>query len=802
MKFSLGWLKDHLETSASLADITGALDRIGLEVEGVEDLAAALAPFRTARVLEAEPHPDADRLRVCKVAHAGGVETVVCGAPNARAGMVGVFAPSGSTIPGNGLVLKPTKIRGVPSNGMLVSEREMGLSDEHDGIIELAADTPVGVPMVDAMGLNDPVIDIAITPNRPDALGVRGIARDLAAAELGSLLPFEDPPVPGAFPNPRAITRDFAGDEPACLAFAGRTIRGVTNGTSPEWMQARLRGVGLRPINALADITNYVMMDRNRPLHAYDADRLTGAIGARMGRAGERFEALNGQTCEVAETDCVIADEAGVLGLGGIIGGMTSGCTAETTTVFLESALFDRARIARTGRRLGLNTDARYRFERGIDPEFTVPGLELATRLVLEICGGEASEITLSGTIPEEARIIQLPEGEVKRLTGLELPGSLVKIILDSLGFWASGRGDLTVAVPSWRPDVHGAADLVEEVARIHGIDEVPATPLPREPGVPKPILTAPQRRNGLARRALAARGLVEAVTWSFLPEAEATLFGGGSEALKLANPISQDMSDMRPSLLPGLIAAAQRNANMGEPDAALFELGQVFTGDAPEDQHTHATGLRRAGATLTGSGRDWRDGGTIDAYDAKADAMALLAELGIATDKLNVAAETPDWYHPGRSGVLKLGPKTVLARFGALHPRVLKAMDASGPMVAFEVLLDALPGQKRKATRARSALDLASLQPVRRDFAFVVDRTVPALDIVRAAAKADQKLVTGVRVFDVFEGASLGEDRKSVGIEVTLQPRANTLTDEAIETVSQGIVAGVEKATGAVLRG
>ncbi len=390
----------------------------------------------------------------------------------------------------------------------------------------------------------------------------------------------------------------------------------------------------------------------------------------------------------------------------------------------------------------------------------------------------------------------------MKRLTGLELPGSLVKIILDSLGFWASGRGDLMVAVPSWRPDVQGAADLVEEVARIHGIDEVPATPLPREPGVPKPILTAPQRRNGLARRALAARGLIEAVTWSFLPEAEATLFGGGSQALKLANPISQDMSDMRPSLLPGLIAAAQRNANMGEPDAALFELGQVFTGDAPEDQHTHATGLRRAGATLTGSGRDWRESGQVDAYVAKADAMALLAELGIAIDKLNVAAEAPDWYHPGRSGVLKLGPKTVLAHFGALHPRVLDAMDAGGPMVAFEVLLDALPGQKRKATRARPPLDLAILQPVRRDFAFVVDRAIPALDIVRAAARADQKLVTGVRVFDVFEGASLGADRKSVAIEVTLQPRANTLTDEAIETVSQGVVAGVEKATGAVLRG
>ena len=506
MKFSLGWLRDHLDTQASLADITATLDRIGLEVEGVEDLGQALAPFRTARVLEAEPHPDADRLRVCKVEHAGGIETVVCGALNAKAGMVGVFAPSGSTIPGSGLVLKPTKIRGVPSNGMLVSEREMGLSDAHEGIIELDPETPVGVPLVEAMGLGDPVIDIAVTPNRPDALGVRGIARDLAAAEIGTLLPFEDPPVPGAFPNPRAITLDFA-EAPACIAFAGRTIRGVTNGASPDWMQKRLRAVGLRPINALADITNYVMMDRNRPLHAYDADRLTGAIGARMGRAGERFEALNGHAYEVGETDCVIADEAGVLGLGGIIGGMATGCTAATTTVFLESALFDRSRIARTGRRLGLNTDARYRFERGIDPEFTVPGLELATRLILEICGGEASEVTVAGTVPEEARIVQLPAGEVKRLTGLEIPPSLAKIILDRLGFWASRRGDLTVAVPSWRPDIGGAADLVEEIARIHGIDEVPSAPLPRAAGVAKPILTPEQSRDRRARRALAARG-------------------------------------------------------------------------------------------------------------------------------------------------------------------------------------------------------------------------------------------------------------------------------------------------------
>ena len=800
MKFSLGWLRDHLDTQASLVDITTVLDRIGLEVEGIEDLGETLAPFRTAKVLEAKPHPDADRLRVCKVEHAGGVETVVCGAPNAKAGMVGVFAPSGSTIPANGLVLKPTKIRGVPSNGMLVSEREMGLSDAHEGIIELDPATPVGLPLVEAMGLDDPVVDIAVTPNRPDALGVRGIARDLAAAEIGTLLPFEDPPVPGGYPNPRAIALEFHG-EPACIAFAGRTIRGVANGASPDWMQKRLRAVGLRPINALADITNYVMIDRNRPLHAYDADRLTGAIGARMGRAGEHFDALNGHAYEVGEADCVIADEAGVLGLGGIVGGTTTGCTAATTTVFLESALFDRSRIARTGRRLGLNTDARYRFERGIDPEFTVPGLELATRLVLEICGGEASEVTVAGTVPEEARIVHLPAGEVKRLTGLELPPSLAKIILDRLGFWASGRGDLTVAIPSWRPDIGGVADLVEEIARIHGIDEVPSVPLPRRPDVARSVLTPEQNRDRRARRALASRGLVEAVTWSFIPSDQATLFGGGAPDLKLANPISQDMSDMRPSLLPGLVTAAARNARLGEPDAALFELGQVFADDTPDGQCTHATGLRRAGATLAGRGRDWRDGGTVDAYDAKADAMAVLAELGVAVDGLSVTAGAPEWYHPGRSGTVRLGPKTVLAQFGALHPSTLDSLDADGPLVAFEIFLDAVPLPKRKATRARPTLDLASLQPVRRDFAFVVDRHVPALNIVRAAAKADQKLVMQVGVFDVFEGGSLGADAKSVAIEVTLQPRAATLTEAEIEKVSSAIVANVTKVTGAALR-
>lgn len=802
MKFTLAWLKDHLETNdgVTLADITTALDRIGLEVEALEDAGRTLAPFRAAKIVAAEPHPDADRLRVCTVEHAGGTQQVVCGAPNARAGLVGVFAPEGSTIPSNGLVLKPTKIRGVESRGMMVSMREMGLSDEHEGIIELDPSTDIGTPLAQALDLDDPMIEIAITPNRPDALGVRGVARDLAAAGLGTLAPYKQPAVATNGPNPRGIVVEDGG---GCLAFAGRTVTGLTNGASPDWMQARLRSVGQRPINALADITNYVMIDRNRPLHAYDAAKLTGAVTARAGREGETFEALNGTEYALTDADCVIADEAGVLGLGGIVGGEGSGCTDATTSVFLEAAVFDKTRIARTGRRLNLNTDARYRFERGIDPAFTLEGLELATSLVLEICGGEASDVTVAGAVPDEERMVLLPPGEVKRLTGLELPLGYVNSILTALGFWVSKAthegGGVQVVVPSWRPDVHGSADLVEEIARIHGIDEVESVPLPRAPGVPKPVLTPAQTRERRARRALAARGLVEAVTWSFVPKSQAEMFGGGADSLALANPISADLSDMRPSLLPGLVAAAARNTNMGQGDLALFEVGQVFEDDTPGGQRLHATGLRRALAAPEGSGRDWRASRAVDAFDAKADAAALLSELGVAVDKLTVTKDAPAWYHPGRSGAFVQG-RTVLATFGELHPSVLTALDASGPMVAFEVMLSALPSPKAKG-KAKPALDLAGLQPVRRDFAFLADKGVAAGDILKAAGKADPKLIAGARVFDVFEGGSLG-DAKSVAVEITLQPRAETLTDEQIEAVSAKIVSHVKKATGAQLRG
>src|SRR5919202_1341871 len=802
MKFTFAWLKDHLETEASLDRIVDKLSLIGLEVEAVEDKARALAPFVTAHVVSAEPHPNADKLRVCQVDTGTGSVQVVCGAPNARTGMMGVFAAPGTVIPGTGLHLKPGVIRGVESNGMLVSEREMGLSEAHAGIIELPDDTPVGEPFAKVLGLDDPVIEIAITPNRGDCLGVRGVARDLAAAGLGRLKEDRVSAVPGAFKSPIGIRLEFTPEaRDACPAFAGRYIRGVRNGPSPDWMQRRLRAIGLRPISALVDITNYLTFDRDRPLHVYDADKLTGDIRDRLGR-GESFVALDGRTYEADETMCVIADEAGVLGLGGIMGGISSGVTDETVNVFLEAALFDPVRTARTGRKTGIHSDARYRFERGVDPDFVLPGIELATRLILDICGGTPSETILAGEIPESDRVVEFPLTEVKRLTGLDIAVQEIKLLLTGLGFRMAGSGPVVkVAVPSWRPDVHGKADLVEEVTRLVGVDRVPSVPLPRAEGVAKPVLTPLQIRARRAKRTLAARGLVEAVTWSFVPHAHAALFGGGQEALQLANPISVDMSDMRPSLLPGLVAAAQRNADRGFGDLALFEVGQIYRGDRPQDQILVASGLRRGSMRSTGGGRHWQgEGGLGDGFQAKSDAVTLLSELGAPVDRLQVAADAPDWYHPGRSGVLRLGPQ-VLAHFGELHPDALETLDAEGPISAFEVFLDSIPQPKAKPTRAKPALDLSPFQPVRRDFAFLVGRDVKAAEILRAAQAAEKRLISGVSVFDVFEGEALGPDRKSVAIEVTLQPHERTLTDQEIEAISGRSVSQVAKATGGRLR-
>ena len=802
MKFTLSWLKEHLDTTASLDEIVERLTLVGLEVEGVEDKAKALAPFVVGEVLTAEKHPNADKLRVCTVSTGGAPIQVVCGAPNARAGLKTVFAAPGTVIPATGTELKIGKIRDVESRGMLCSAREMGLSEEHDGILELPADAPVGAPFAEVLGLGDPVIEIAVTPNRADCLGIWGVARDLAAAGVGTLKTRDVKPVEGVFPSPVQVRLAF-GDTPSlCPLFGLRVVRGVKNGPSPEWLQAKLRAIGLRPINALVDITNLLTMDRDRPLHVFDLKKVQGDLVVRRGQAGESLLALDGRTYALDDTMCVIADDKGVESLAGIMGGEESGCDEGTTDVVIESALWEPINIAQTGRKLGINSDARFRFERGIDPAFALPGLELATRLVMDLCGGEPSDVVVAGAEPDTRRTIDFPLSEVRRLSGLEASEPEMIGVLERLGFAVSGAAPVVQVVPpSWRADVEGKADLVEEVVRILGLARVPSTELPRDGGGRRPVLTALQLRTRKARRALAARGLVEAVTWSFVSKAQAELFGGGKPELALSNPIASELSDMRPSLLPGLIRSAQANADRGYGDVALFEVGQVFAGDQPKDQTMSAAGVRRATAKPFGAGRHWSGAAkAVDVFDAKADALAALAACGAPVANLQVTADAPGWYHPGRSGSFRLGPN-VIGVFGELHPSVLEALDASGPLVAFELTLDRVPEPKAKATKVKPLIDLSAFQPVRRDFAFIVDRTVGAADILKAAQGVDKKLITGASVFDVYEGAGIDVAKKSVAIEVTLQPRERTLTDAEIEAVAGKIVAEVTKKTGATLR-
>jgi phenylalanyl-tRNA synthetase beta chain len=804
MKFTLSWLKDHLETDASLDEIVERLTAIGLEVEAVDDK-SSLKPFVIARVLTAEKHPDADKLKVLMVdkGDGGPPVQVVCGAPNARAGLVGAFAAPGTHIPGTGITLSVGKIRGVESRGMMCSERELELSDDHEGIIDLPEDAPLGESFAAWAHLDDPVIEINLTPNRPDATGVHGIARDLAASGLGQLKTPRVEQVPGEGETPVKVSLDF-GDTPSlCRGFALRLVRGVSNGASPRWLQRRLLAIGLRPINALVDITNYITFDRGRPLHVFDAAKVKGNLAVRRARDGEKVLALDGREYELTPEMCVIADEDGVESIAGIMGGEHSGCDADTRDVLIESALWEPLNIARTGRELGIITDARYRFERGVDPEFMVPGLELATRMVLDLCGGTPTEAEMVGYAGHEPKVIIFPTPEVKRLTGLDVPGEESIQILSRLGFTTQDQGYVVdVAVPSWRPDIDSKADLVEEVMRIHGVDMIPPQSMASHGSVNGKILTPLQIRTRAARRALAVRGMMEAVTWSFIPARHAELFGGGAAALKLSNPIASDMSDMRPSLLPGLLAAVQRNADRGLGDVALFEVSGIYEGDTPDRQRRVAAGVRRGTAKLEGVGRHWAgNAATVGVFDAKADAFAVLEAAGAPVDKLQVEAGGPPWYHPGRSGTIKLGPKTVLGHFGEFHPKALEALDVSGVLAGFEVYIDAIPEPKQKPTRTKPRLDLSPYQTVRRDFAFVVDKAVEAGSLMRAAAAADRNLITGVTVFDVFEGEALGAARKSIAIEVAIQPTERTLTDEDFEALATKIVDNVAKQTGGVLR-
>lgn len=787
MKFTLSWLKDHLDTTASLDAILDALTRIGLEVEGVTDPAAKLDGFTVARVLSAERHPQADKLQVLSVDAGDGPLQVVCGAPNARAGLVGVFGKPGAAVPANGMVLKVAAIRGVESNGMMCSTRELELGEDHDGIIELPEDAPVGTSFADYAGLGDPVIEVSVTPNKQDCMGVHGIARDLAAAGLGTLIAPTVPQVAGEGAGPDVRIEDAAG----CPAFFAQEVRGLTNGAAPEWMARRLRAIGQKPISALVDITNYLTVDLGRPLHVYDKAKLSGGLVARQARDGETVEVLNGKTYTLSEGMTVIADDVAVHDIGGIMGGAHSGVSDRTTDVVIECAYFTPEVIARTGQKLGLTSDARQRFERGVDPAFLDDGLAIATFLVLEYCGGTASGVTRAGEAPLGTRSYAYDPARAETLGGLAVAPERQRAILEALGFTVDDAWNVTP--PTWRRDVDGTADLVEEVIRIEGIDKVAPVPLPRVPGVARPTATPEQRIERRTRRAAAARGLDEAVTWSFLSEKQVAPFG--EAAWRLANPISEELKVMRPSLLPGLLSAAERNLRQGVESVRLFEIGRRYL---PEGERA------TLGVVLTGDrrARGWREGKPVgfDAYDAKAEALALLAAAGAPVDNLQVMGEAGAAFHPGRSGTLRLGPKTVLAAFGAAHPAVMKAFDLGGQVAAVELYLDAIPA-KRGAGFMRPAYAPPALQPVRRDFAFLVPADVSADALVRAVKGADKAVIARARVFDVFTGTGVAEGHKSVAVELVLQPAEKSFTEAELKAIADKVVAAAAK-QGAQLRG
>lgn len=799
MKFTLSWLKQHLTTDASLDDILKKLNAIGLEVEGVENPADVLAPFKVAHILSAEPHPDADKLRVCKVTDGVNEMQIVCGAPNARAGIKVVLGQPGDYVPGLDVTLGKAKIRGVESSGMMCSYRELELGDDHDGIIELPEDAPIGTAFVDYAKLDEPMIEIAITPNRQDCLGVYGIARDLAAAGLGTLKPLSDAKVAGKFESEVKVAINLPADQAhACPLFVGRKFKGVKNGPSPKWLQERLQAIGLRPISALVDITNYISYDLGRPLHVYDANKLSGNLQARLANAGESFLALDGKTyvCKGGET--VIADDANVLGFGGVIGGEDSGCTEETTDVVLECALFDPIATTMTGRAHGINTDARYRFERGVDSQFVHQGFEIASQMILDLCGGEPSEAFEAGAVPAWNHTVPFRSERVKTLGGVDLRAETSVAILEKLGFEVVGSDPYSVHVPSWRVDVVGEADIVEEVLRIHGYDNIPSVQLPVTDHKAGTTLSPRQKTARAVKRRLASVGMHEAVTWSFMKRENAVLFGGGDESLVVDNPISSELDCMRPSVLPNLIEAAGRNADRGAASVALFEVGGVYKDDSENGQLLLATGIRAGDA----SPRHWEGGARkVNVFDAKRDALAALEAALAPVANLQAFDEAPDYYHPGRSGTLRLGPKNILASFGELHPRVLKALDVDGPVVGFEVYLDAIPAP-RKSGAAKGAMAVSKFQSVERDFAFLVSKDAKAGDLIRAVKGADKQFITDVTIFDLYEGKGVPEGHTSVAVTVTLEPKGETFADKDIEAIAAKVVAAAEKAVGATLRG
>lgn len=803
MKFTLSWLKEHLDTTASAQEIGEKLTSLGLELDGMNDPSATYAAFKVAYVEKAEKHPDADRLQVCTVKTEDGTHQVVCGAPNARAGMKAVFAPENSYIPGLDTILKKGVIRGVESCGMLVSEKEMLISDEHDGIIDLDESAEIGTPFADVYGLNDPVFTIDLTPNRADCAGVRGIARDLAASGLGTLKPLDTSNVDGKFKSSVNVKID---DKGGCPLFLGREIKGVKNGASPDWMQKRLKAIGLRPISALVDITNYVSLDLCRPLHVYDVSKLSGDIVVREGKAGEEFDALNDKSYKIDGGEVAITDDSGLLGLGGIVGGESTCADENTKDVFLECAYFTPSRIAKTGRAFDIQSDARYRFERGIDPVFTIEGMEIATRLILEICGGEVSEVVKAGDLPSWEKTVEYDSAIVKNLIGMDVTEDRQIEILKALGFSIAKKQEwLDVAVPPWRQDIwasetDGRADLAEEIMRVVGMDDLPSISVRADGAVAAPAETPNLSKVRMARNALAARGLHECVTWSFMSKDLAAHFGSNDNAaLTVSNPISMEIDQMRPSILPNLIRAAANNHDRGYPNAALCEVGPVFRTSNADGQDMMAAGIRFG----NNANRNWSDTNAarnIDIFDAKSDVLAALEAIGAPAANAQVRTDAPEYFHPGRSATLNLG-KNKIAQFGEIHPAILEEMDIKGPVVGFEIFLGNVPEAKKKGTE-KQLLALNPLQPLSRDFAFIVDSAVKSEDVIRAAKTADKKLIKDAYIFDVYEGKGVEDGKKSLALSVSIQPTDKTLTDEDIETLSQEIIGNVNAKTGGVLRG
>ena len=806
MKFTLSWLKDHLETQATLEEVSTRLTALGLEVEGIEEPSKTLAGFVVAEILKAEKHPDADKLQVCQVNAGGETIQVICGAPNARQGLKVCLAQPGAIVPNDGMAIKQGKIRGVRSEGMLCSPGELNLEGTSDGILELETAASPGTPFAEAYGINDPIIEIAITPDRADCLGVRGIARDLCAAGLGELKPLpRSAPVKGSFPPPIRWKRQLEGTEDACPHVVGRVFRNLKNGPSPKWLQQRLQAIGLRPISRLVDVTNYVSYDLGRPLHVFDVDGLKldaqdPALTMRLARAGEQLEALNDKTYALTDEMTVIADQSGPQAIGGVMGGLKSGCTEATVTCFLEVALFATTRTAKTGRALQIESDARYRFERWVDPQSNAYGTDVATQLILELCGGEASELTAAGTPPQASRQLTLRFERIPGLTGVAVSPERSQEILGRLGFGIvdANEDHVTVTVPSHRHDIGGEPDLVEEVVRVLGFDAIPTVPLTRTTALPTAAISPSQRRVSRVRRRLASRGLLECVTYAFTSTETAAKLGATPKTPKLANPIASDLDRMRPSVLAHLLPAIARNQNRGAESFSLFEVGPAYLDDTPTGQHTHAAGIR-VGAT---GSRHWSEAPrTFDAYDAKADALAVLATCGLNPSSLQVHSGAPEHYHPGRSGELRLGPKVTLARFGELHPTLLENAGGRGRVCAFEVDLSMVPAEKNKKSTKLPAYLAPDLLSLERDFAFIVDATTPAAELAKAARASDKQWITDVSIFDVFEGRHLEPGKKSIALTVTLQPQKKALTDQEIEVISQHLIDYVSKKTGAKLR-